>query len=95
MIVLCDVVMNFKVWFFEEVCRVLKCYEKKLFEKGYVLFEMGYGFLGLLYIGIFGEVVCMMMICRVFQMISDILMWLFCFFDDMDGMCKVFENVLQ
>lgn len=62
-----------------------------------VLFEMGYGLLGLLYIGIFGEVVCMIMVCIVFCLLMEdkILIWLICFFDDMDGMCKILENVLD
>lgn len=92
---LCVVVMESKVWFFEEVCVFVKCYEKVVFEKGYVLFEMGYGLLGLLYIGIFGEVLWIIMICNVFEVIFDILICLICFLDDFDGMCKVLGNVLN
>lgn len=38
-----DAAMNSKAWPFEEARRVLKRYEKKDPEKGYVLFETGYG----------------------------------------------------
>jgi len=48
--------MNSKAWPFEEARRLLKRYEKKDPEKGYVLFETGYGPSGLPHIGTFGEV---------------------------------------
>ena len=88
-----DAAMKSKAWPFEEARRVLKRYEKKDPEKGYVLFETGYGPSGLPHIGTFGEVARTTMIRRAFQMISDIPTRLFCFSDDMDGMRKVPENV--
>ena len=82
-----------KAWPFEEARRVLKRYEKAPPEKGYVLFETGYGPSGLPHIGTFGEVARTSMIVRAFREISDIPTKLICFSDDMDGMRKVPGNV--
>jgi lysyl-tRNA synthetase class 1 len=82
-----------KAWPFEEARRVLKRYEKAPPEKGYVLFETGYGPSGLPHIGTFGEVARTSMIMRAFREISDIPTKLICFSDDMDGMRKVPGNV--
>ncbi|MFD1796205.1 lysine--tRNA ligase [Paracoccus aurantiacus] len=90
-----DAAMTSKAWPFEEARRVLKRYEKKDPEKGFVLFETGYGPSGLPHIGTFGEVARTTMIRRAFEMISDIPTKLICFSDDMDGMRKVPENVPQ
>ncbi|AUM73870.1 lysine--tRNA ligase [Paracoccus jeotgali] len=90
-----DAAMTSKAWPFEEARRVLKRYEKKDPEKGYVLFETGYGPSGLPHIGTFGEVARTTMIRRAFELISDIPTRLLCFSDDMDGMRKVPENVPQ
>ena len=84
-----------KAWPFEEARRLLKRFEKKAPEKGYVLFETGYGPSGLPHIGTFGEVQRTTMIRRAFELISDIPTRLICFSDDMDGMRKVPENVPQ
>ncbi len=51
-----DAAMTSKAWPFEEARRVLKRYEGGAPEKGYVLFETGYGPSGLPHIGTFGEV---------------------------------------
>ncbi len=85
--------MSSKAWPFEEARRVLKRYEKAPPEKGYVLFETGYGPSGLPHIGTFGEVLRTTMIRRAFEVISDIPTRLICFSDDMDGMRKVPGNV--
>ncbi|WBU58129.1 lysine--tRNA ligase [Paracoccus sediminicola] len=90
-----DAAMTSKAWPFEEARRVLKRYEKKDPEKGFVLFETGYGPSGLPHIGTFGEVARTTMIRRAFELISDIPTKLICFSDDMDGMRKVPENVPQ
>ena len=82
-----------KAWPFEEARRVLKRYEKGPPEKGYVLFETGYGPSGLPHIGTFGEVSRTTMVMRAFQLISDIPTKLICFSDDLDGMRKVPGNV--
>jgi lysyl-tRNA synthetase class 1 len=88
-----DAAMTSKAWPFEEARRLLKRYEKKDPEKGYVLFETGYGPSGLPHIGTFGEVARTTMIRRAFEVISDIPTKLLCFSDDMDGMRKVPTNV--
>lgn len=90
-----DAAMNSKAWPFEEARRVLKRYEKKDPEKGYVLFETGYGPSGLPHIGTFGEVARTTMIRHAFELLSDIPTRLFCFSDDLDGMRKVPDNVPQ
>ena len=88
-----DAAMTSKAWPFEEARRVLKRYEKAPPEKGYVLFETGYGPSGLPHIGTFGEVLRTTMIQCAFEIISDIPTRLICFSDDMDGMRKVPGNV--
>ncbi|WP_116131464.1 lysine--tRNA ligase [Tropicimonas sp. IMCC34043] len=88
-----DAAMTSKAWPFEEARRVLKRYETTPPEKGYVLFETGYGPSGLPHIGTFGEVARTTMIRHAFTQISDIPTRLFCFSDDLDGMRKVPDNV--
>ena len=88
-----DAAMSTKAWPFEEARRLLKRYEKAPPEKGYVLFETGYGPSGLPHIGTFGEVLRTTMIRRAFEVISDIPTRLICFSDDLDGMRKVPGNV--
>ena len=63
-------------------------------EKGYVLFETGYGPSGLPHIGTFGEVVRTTMVRRAFEvLVPGIQTKLFAFSDDMDGLRKVPDNV--
>ena len=88
-----EAAMTSKAWPFEEARRVLKRFEKSPPEKGYVLFETGYGPSGLPHIGTFGEVARTTMIRRAFEVISDIPTRLICFSDDLDGMRKVPDNV--
>ena len=88
-----DAAMTAKAWPFEEARRLLKRYEAKPPEKGYVLFETGYGPSGLPHIGTFGEVLRTTMVRRAFEVISDIPTKLICFSDDLDGMRKVPGNV--
>ena len=88
-----DAATQSKAWPFEEARRILKRFEKKPPEKGYVLFETGYGPSGLPHIGTFGEVARTTMIMRAFQELSDIPTRLVCFSDDLDGMRKVPGNV--
>ena len=88
-----DAALSSKAWPFEEARRVLKRYAKKAPEKGYVLFETGYGPSGLPHIGTFGEVARTTMIKRAFEEISDIPTKLVCFSDDLDGLRKVPGNV--
>ncbi|MDH2325771.1 lysine--tRNA ligase [Cereibacter sp. SYSU M97828] len=90
-----DAAMNSKAWPFEEARKILKRVGGKTPEKGYVLFETGYGPSGLPHIGTFGEVARTTMIRRAFEAICDIPTRLICFSDDMDGMRKVPDNVPQ
>ena len=85
--------MKSKAWPFEEARKILKRYPKGAPEKGYVLFETGYGPSGLPHIGTFGEVARTTMIRRAFEILSDIPTRLICFSDDLDGMRKVPGNV--
>ena len=88
-----DAAMTSKAWPFEEARKLLKRFEKGVPEKGYVLFEPGYGPSGLPHIGTFGEVARTTMVRRAFEVICDIPTKLICFSDDLDGMRKVPGNV--
>lgn len=88
-----EAAMTSKAWPFEEARRLLKRYDAAPPEKGYVLFETGYGPSGLPHIGTFGEVLRTTMVRRAFEVISDIPTKLICFSDDLDGMRKVPGNV--
>ncbi len=90
---LCDTALASKAWPFEEARKLVKRFEKAPPEKGYVLFETGYGPSGLPHIGTFGEVARTTMVRRAFEAISDIPTKLLCFSDDMDGLRKVPANV--
>ena len=82
-----------KAWPFEEARKILRRFKESPPEKGYVLFETGYGPSGLPHIGTFGEVMRTSMVKRAFEEISDIPTKLICFSDDMDGLRKVPTNV--
>ena len=82
-----------KAWPFVEARRVLKRIGGTVPEKGYVLFETGYGPSGLPHIGTFGEVLRTTMVRRALECLSDIPTRLFAFSDDMDGFRKVPTNI--
>lgn len=82
-----------KAWPFEEARKLLKRYKNGAPDKGYVLFQTGYGPSGLPHIGTFGEVARTTMVRRAFDILSDIPTKLLCFSDDMDGLRKVPGNV--
>jgi lysyl-tRNA synthetase class 1 len=82
-----------KNWPFAEARNLLKRYAGDTPEKGYVLFETGYGPSGLPHIGTFGEVARTTMVRRAFETLSNIPTKLFAFSDDMDGLRKVPDNV--
>ncbi len=82
-----------RAWPFEEARKLLERTGGKAPDKGYVLFETGYGPSGLPHIGTFGEVVRTTMVRNAFQRMSDIPTRLFCFSDDMDGLRKVPDNI--
>lgn len=80
-------------WPFEEARKVLARLEGKPPEKGYVLFETGYGPSGLPHIGTFGEVARTTMVRNAFKLMSDVPTKLIAFSDDMDGLRRVPDNV--
>lgn len=80
-------------WPFVEARKILDRIGNKTPEKGYVLFETGYGPSGLPHIGTFGEVVRTTMVMQAFQMLSDIPAKLIAFSDDMDALRKVPKNI--
>jgi lysyl-tRNA synthetase class 1 len=88
-----EIAMTSNAWPFAEAREVLKRVGGKAPDKGYVLFETGYGPSGLPHIGTFGEVARTSMVRRAFAEISDIPTRLFAFSDDMDGLRKVPDNV--
>ncbi len=95
-----DIAAKCKAWPFEEAKQIIKRLramnrgEIKPSDKGYVLFETGYGPSGLPHIGTFGEVARTTMVLRAFKRLApDIPVKLICFSDDMDGFRKVPSNV--
>jgi len=88
-----DLALSSGAWPFKEAEKLVKRYKSGAPEKGYVLFETGYGPSGLPHLGTFGEVARTTMVMRAFQEISDIPTKLICFSDDMDGLRKVPSNV--
>jgi lysyl-tRNA synthetase class 1 len=90
-----EIAQSCRAWPFEEAKKVLARLNGKLPEKGYVLFETGYGPSGLPHIGTFGEVARTTMVMHAFHALSDMPTKLICFSDDMDGFRKVPTNVPQ
>ena len=85
--------MKGRAWPFEEARKILARLGGKPPEKGYVLFETGYGPSGLPHLGTFGEVARTTMVRKAFELLSDSPTRLFAFSDDMDGLRKVPDNV--
>ncbi|MGY6703769.1 lysine--tRNA ligase [Roseinatronobacter sp.] len=88
-----EAALTSKAWPFEEARKLVARIKGKTPQKGYVLFETGYGPSGLPHIGTFGEVARTTMIRRAFEAICDVPTRLICFSDDVDGMRKVPDNV--
>lgn len=88
-----DLALASKAWPFQEAEKLVKRFKNGVPEKGYILFETGYGPSGLPHLGTFGEVARTTMVMRAFQEISDLPTKLICFSDDMDGLRKVPTNV--
>ncbi len=88
-----DLARNAKAWPFEEARKLIERTGDKTPEKGFVLFETGYGPSGLPHIGTFGEVARTTMVRRAFEAMSDTPTRLICFSDDMDGLRKVPDNI--
>ena len=82
-----------KAWPFQEAAKVAARLGGGVPDKGYVLFETGYGPSGLPHIGTFGEVLRTTMVRHAFGLLSDVPSRLFAFSDDMDGLRSVPGNV--
>ena len=88
-----DHAQNANAWPFAEARSLLKRVGDKTPEKGFVLFETGYGPSGLPHIGTFGEVARTFMVRHAFSLLSDLPSKLIAFSDDMDGLRKVPDNI--
>ncbi len=87
-----ETAQEIKVWPFAEAARLAaRC--ASVPDKGYVLFETGYGPSGLPHIGTFGEVARTTMVRHAFTELSDLPTRLFAFSDDMDGLRRVPANI--
>jgi len=82
-----------RAWPFQEAGKVVQRLGGAGSEKGYVLFETGYGPSGLPHIGTFAEVARTTMVRHAFSLLSDLPTRLFAFSDDMDGLRRVPDNV--
>lgn len=88
-----DDLLKSNAWPFIEAKRIYDRIGGVAPEKGYVLFETGYGPSGLPHIGTFAEVTRTTMVRAAFKQICDIPTKLICFSDDMDGLRKVPSNL--
>ena len=89
-----DIAAKAKAWPFEEARKLKVRTSGKIPEKGYVLFQTGYGPSGLPHIGTFGEVGRTSMVRRAFAALCpDIPTKLFSISDDLDGLRKVPTNI--
>lgn len=84
-----------RAWPFEEARKLITRTGGRCPDKGYVLFQTGYGPSGLPHTGTFGEVLRTSMVRRAFEAMTggEIPTRLICFSDDMDGFRKVPSNV--
>ena len=82
-----------KAWPFQEAKALLHRLGGKLPNKGFVLFETGYGPSGLPHIGTFGEVIRTTMVRNAFEKLSGMPTKLWCISDDMDGMRKIPDTI--
>lgn len=92
---LIDAARESSAWPFQEARALLeKRLNGKAPDKGYVLFETGYGPSGLPHIGTFGEVARTSWVRRALEALApEIPTKLFAFSDDMDGLRKVPDNI--
>ncbi|HYZ25618.1 MAG TPA: lysine--tRNA ligase [Geminicoccaceae bacterium] len=82
-----------KAWPVVEAVRLLERVENSPPEKGFVLFQTGYGPSGLPHIGTFAEVFRTSLIRQAFEHLSDLPTRLFAFSDDMDGLRAIPDNI--
>jgi lysyl-tRNA synthetase class 1 len=90
-----EILLASNAWPFVEAKKLLERLDYSLPEKGYVLFETGYGPSGLPHIGTFGEVARSTMVMHAFKVLTNMKMptKLIAFSDDMDGMRKIPDNL--
>lgn len=86
-----EIFNNAKSWPFIEAKKLIG--RKNIDEKGYALFESGYGPSGLPHIGTFGEVARTTYVMLAYQALTGQKTRLFAFSDDMDGLRKVPDNI--
>lgn len=86
-----EIISNAKSWPFEEAKKLLD--RKSVKEKGYALFETGYGPSGLPHIGTFGEVARTSFVRHAFECLTGMKTKLYAFSDDRDGLRKVPDNI--
>ncbi|MBS0236022.1 MAG: lysine--tRNA ligase [Proteobacteria bacterium] len=82
-------------WPFKEAEKILQRINNRIPDKGFVLFETGYGPSGLPHIGTFGEVARTSMVRHAFISMTEgkIPTELWCISDDMDGMRKIPDTI--
>ncbi|HTH18249.1 MAG TPA: lysine--tRNA ligase [Magnetospirillum sp.] len=92
---LSDLARNATAWPFQEAKALLdERLKGKTPDKGFVLFETGYGPSGLPHIGTFGEVARTTMVRNALKVLApELPSKLFAFSDDMDGLRKVPDNI--
>lgn len=92
---LSDAARNANAWPFQEAKALLdERLKGKTPDKGFVLFETGYGPSGLPHIGTFGEVARTTMVRNALKVLApELPSKLFAFSDDMDGLRKVPDNI--
>ena len=88
-----DLALDGAAWPFREARKLLERTGGVTPDKGYVLFETGYGPSGLPHIGTFGEVARTSMLRHAFGVMCDIPTRLVAFSDDMDGLRGVPGNL--
>lgn len=89
-----DIAAAARAWPFREALALLKRVGGRTPDKGYVLFETGYGPSGLPHIGTFQEVARTAMVRKAFEALApEIPTKLVCFSDDMDALRKVPSNI--
>ena len=82
-----------RAWPFTEARRLTARLDGRVPDKGYVLFETGFGPSGLPHIGTFGEVARTTMVRHAFETLTGMPTRLITFSDDMDGLRSVPANV--
>ena len=88
-----EIIAASKAWPIQEAQRLLERVARRPPEKGFVLFETGYGPSGLPHIGTFAEVFRTTLVRQAFHRLSDLPTELYAFSDDMDGLRKVPDNL--